>query len=307
MKKLKVALIGHGHLGRWHLDKMCAHPNVIVAGVVEPSEKEQKLIHEKYPSLKVVKTLEELLPNIEAAIIATPTSFHFKIAKTLLENKKHVFCEKPITTTTNEAIILEKLAGEQGVVFQFGHSERFHQIWEILRSAEYKNFLSKPSVWRLNRLGAFKGRATDVDVVADLMIHDLDLLCWFLQEQPVTVKSIGKKIRTSKWDFVESTFEFKSKHCANIRVGRNHTHEVRDLEIINELGTIRVDLLNLHFYFASNDSLEIKNFPYEKRDHLKVEQEAFYLSILEGKPIVVDVLAGRVAMEMLEMVWKSLA
>jgi predicted dehydrogenase len=118
---------------------------------------------------------------------------------------------------------------------------------------------------------------------------------------------VGKKIRTTKWDFVESSFEFKSKHSANIRVGRNHTHEVRDVEIVNELGSIRVDLLNLQFYFASNDSLEIKNLPYEKRDHLKVEQDAFYQSILEKKPIVVDVHAGRVAMEMLEMVWKSLA
>jgi len=306
MKKLKVALVGHGHLGRWHLDKMLSHPDVQVIGVVEPNESQMELIKQKNTDLKVVKNLSEIISEIEAAIVATPTIYHFDIAKTLLENKKHVFCEKPITTTADEAKILEKLAQDNGLVFQCGHSERFHQVWEILQTSEYKNFFSRPSVWRLNRLGAFKGRATDVDVVADLMIHDLDLLCWFLQETPSNVSSVGKKIRTNKWDFVESSFHFKSKNFATIRVGRNHTHEVRDLEVVNELGTLRVDLLNLQVHFASNDSLEIKTFPYEKRDHLKVEQEAFYRSILDKKPVVVDARAGVVAMEMLELVWKSL-
>jgi predicted dehydrogenase len=190
---------------------------------------------------------------------------------------------------------------------QIGHSERFHKAWDL--KSIYESYLNPPSHITLTRVAPFKGRATDVDVVSDLMIHDLDLLVHLLREVPQSVNAVGFKMRTTKWDYVSANFTFKSGHRATITVGRNQTKEVRELAISNQVGTILFDLMNNEIREARGEFAGpefVKVTAYEKRDHLLMEHQCFYDSILNGSPTIVTLDDGIVAVNLIEKVLKSI-
>lgn len=301
---VKVALIGCGFLGKWHLDKAMAIEDCELVAVVEPNQSAWDFIRAKYSNLRIVKELSEVMDNIDAAIIATPTSLHFKLAETLLKHGKHVFCEKPLTSRHDEALKIQSLALQSKKVVQVGHSERFHEVWSYRN--KYNDFFIGEATIRMNRLAPFKGRATDVDVVQDLMIHDLDLLVHLFHEKPRKVRAIGHKIRTDKWDYVSAQFYFRHGKDAFITVGRNHIKEVRDLEVTNKVGCFYVDLLNKEYKVARFDQLEVETSSYPPRDHLLIEQQEFYRSILENRPAIVDVNDGVTAVLLVEKVLQAL-
>jgi predicted dehydrogenase len=186
MNKVKVAVVGYGHLGKWHCQKAEAINTSDFIAIVESFEPNQQKAKEAHPNVKVVSSIDEVMDEVDAFVISTPTSTHFEITKKLLENKKHVFCEKPICDTYEEVLELEKMSQRDEVVLQVGHSERFHIVWERLKT--YLNDLPRPFHLKLNRVAAFKGRATDVDVVQDLMVHDLDLIKFFDTRKAVKAK-----------------------------------------------------------------------------------------------------------------------
>jgi predicted dehydrogenase len=184
MSVIKVAVLGYGHLGKWHCDKTEACAESELYAIVEPFEKNATSAKQKHPQAKVVSSIEEVIDDIDAAVIVTPTSTHYQLSKYLIENKKNVFCEKPLCSTTAEAEEIVNLANDNEVLLQVGHSERFHLVWDKAKNY-LKNCGQHPFI-KINRLAAFKGRATDVDVVQDLMIHDLDLIS-FLTDSAVSV------------------------------------------------------------------------------------------------------------------------
>ncbi len=304
---IKVAVIGLGHLGKWHLDKVLACDEAELACVVDPSASAQEMINEKKLSVPLFTRVEDCLDLFDAAFVVTPTSFHFEICKTLLKSNKHIFCEKPMTSTHEQAVELKSLSTENGKVFQVGHSERFHAIWSQL--AQQSAYLEGAPILSLNRQAPFKGRATDVDVVQDLMIHDIDLILFLLKEKPVTVLAVGKKQRTDKWDFVKALFTFESGAQATLTVGRNHVCEVREVESVNEKGCLRIDLLNRQVLEASSSSQssEVNKYEYDKRDHLLEEHRCFYNSILgKREDVVVPMEAGIEAVYFVQKVLDSL-
>lgn len=267
-------------------------------------EQNTDLGKEKFPEQRIVASVEEVLDEIDAAIIVTPTSTHYQITKTLLKNGKHVFCEKPMTSTFVQAKEIQELVESRNLLFQVGHSERFHKVWDECQ--KYNQFLEGNSIVRINRVAAFKGRATDVDVVQDLMIHDIDLLFYLFKDKPVSVRSLGKKIRTDKWDHVTSIFKYSNGREAHVTVGRNHVKEIRDLEIINNDGCLYVDLFSAKYSVSLKDEDNLKEEAYPKRDHLLLEQEHFYNSILNSSPAIIDIDAGVHAVEIIEKVLESL-
>ena len=308
MKRVDVAVIGCGHLGKWHVQKACEIESARLVGIVESNEVEKKRVQELYPDQYVTTDLNNIIDKIDAAIIATPTQCHFEIMENLLSLGKHVFCEKPLTRTLDEAMKIRDMAKERQLVVQVGHSERFHRSWE--ERAKFPEFFKQPGTVRISRLAPFKGRSIDVDVVQDLMIHDLDLICYLFGEIPSKVHSIGHKIRTDKWDYVISKFNFKSGREAFITVARNHIKEIRDFEITNKNGCLYIDLLNSEFHVARADATEAHGFvkidKYPSRDHLLEEQKHFYESILYQKPIVVGTEDGVLAVKLVEKVLEGL-
>ncbi len=306
MKKVKVALIGYGHLGKWHAQKADQLENSELIAIVEPSEKAQALAKADHPNCRVVSNLSEVINDIDAGIVVTPTTYHYEVVKNLLKSNKHVFCEKPLCSTHSEAKDLEQYINNE--VLQVGHSERCHQIWETL-VPQVENIKSKKMI-KIDRYAPFKGRATDVDVVSDLMIHDLDLMLFLFKQKPVRINSLGHKIRTDKWDHVTSHFFFANGDEAIITSGRNHVKEVRSLEVMSSEGCYFVDLFESSFHHATSsvfdDNTYTKCSSYEKRDHLLLEQECFYASILEDKPVTVNYQDGVDAVYLVSKVLESL-
>jgi predicted dehydrogenase len=307
MRKIRVAIIGYGHLGKWHAQKAESFPEFAeLKYIVETFPLNIEAAKRAHPNATVVDHISKAIDNIDAAFVVTPTSFHFEIVEYLLKNKKHVFCEKPLTETTAQALILKNVLKDQPLVLQVGHSERFHQAWE--KKENYKQFFNSPAHITLKRVAPFKGRATDVDVVQDLMIHDLDLLVFLFGETPISVESVGFKMRTNRYDYVSSNFKFKSGHRATITVGRNQTKEVRELEISNASGTLLIDLMRNEIQEALGTEIGpvfVSLDTYEKRDHLMLEHKYFYDSITNNKKAVVGLEDGLLAVRLIDKVIES--
>lgn len=307
MSKVKVAIIGYGHLGKWHTQKAESLEGAELVAIVDPFENSQKQAKELYPHVEVVDDINKVMDKIDAAIIVTPTSTHFELTKLLLSKKKHVFCEKPLCPSLKEALDLESFVSDE-LVLQVGHSERCHQIWEELRPKIHS--LGSAVTIKIDRVAAFKGRATDVDVVQDLMIHDLDLATYLINRDVLEVRAYGHKIRTGKWDQVVAIINYSDGSSAIISSGRNHVKEIRSLEVTTDKGLHYIDLMNNTYSFATDSEfvngefVETKTYP--KRDHLLIEQEAFYKSISEKSEPMVDYYDGVKAVRLVQAVIESL-
>lgn len=287
MKKVKVATIGYGHLGRWHAQKAFGIENSELVAIVESFPKNQEMAKEAYPNVKIVNDVKDIIDEIDAAVIVTPTSTHHELTSYLLKNNKHVFCEKPLCSTYEETLDLKNKIGES--IVQVGHSERCHEAWEKL-SEDFESISGNKTV-KLTRFAPFKGRATDVDVVQDLMIHDIDLMLYLFKQKPHKVSAFGHKIRTDKYDHATAHFYFENGDHVIITSGRNHVEEVRSLEVMSSEGCLYVDLFTNEIKKGTNsqydDGTFVKVESYAKRDHLLIEQQSFYNSILnKTKPMV---------------------
>ena len=304
MSKIRVALFGYGHLGKWHAQKVSQLEESELSVIIEPFLENRERAKEVYPNTLVVSDWTEVKDKFDAAIVATPTSFHYQLVKELLEADKNIFCEKPLTETIEEAITLQSIEKGKSVVVQVGHSERFHKFWE--EKVNYPEFFTKKSVVRINRVAPFKGRATDVDVVSDLMIHDFDLLHYLFEERPYKVMAWGDRIRTEKWDYVHVDLFYKSGRKATITASRNHVLEMRDLEITTEDGCLYFDMVQeKRLAFLKSDH-EVNSKQFEKSDHLLEEQRYFYNSIINEKESFVGIEEGVDAVKMVSLVVESL-
>lgn len=307
MNKIKVAVIGYGHLGKWHTQKAFAHEDSELIAIVESFEANKIKAKEDYPSVKIVSDIKDVIDQIDAAIIVTPTSTHHELTKYLLQNKKHIFCEKPLCSSSKEANDLKEYL-QPDKILQVGHSERCHQAWEILKKDI--NDIKGPVTVKLSRAAAFKGRATDVDVVQDLMIHDLDLVHYLFGKKLVSVNAIGHKIRTNKWDHATAFIKAEDGSVFEITSGRNHIKEIRSLEIMSSNGCIYVDLFTNEISVADNSSTNesefVKSNKYEKRDHLNIEQNNFYKSILGSEKPMVSFEDGVYVVGLIDKVLDSL-
>lgn len=309
MKKIRVAVLGYGHLGKWHCQKVAAHSDVAeFVAIVEKFPANQEAARNNHPGVRVVEDIKEIINDIDAAFVVTPTSTHFELVKYLLENKKHVFCEKPVCSNDDESSKLKLIAIEKNLVIQVGHSERFHEAWDKLREKFQK--LSPPYSVRINRSAPFKGRATDVDVVQDLAIHDLDLILYLFKQKPLSLTGKGYKIRTTKWDHASLYLTMEDGCDASIVIGRNSVKEMRDLEVISADGMITVDLFTNKIFEATHAKFEddsfVKEESYSKRDHLLLEHKNFYQSILESKPAIITLNDGMSAVHLVDCALKAL-
>lgn len=309
MNKVRVAVIGYGHLGKWHCQKVEAHPEVAdFVAIVEKFPAGQEAAKAAHPKTKVVGDIKDVINDVDAVFVVSPTSTHFELVKYLLEQKKHVFCEKPLCSNDAEAAELKKIALGSKKVLQVGHSERFHEAWEKLKTKLHD--LPTPFTVRINRVAPFKGRATDVDVVQDLAIHDLDLLLFLFKQKPLEIKAHGFKIRTPKWDHATIEVSMENDCRAIITVGRNSVKEMRDLEVISTAGMITVDLFTNKILDAVSSQFEdgtfVKEEPYGKRDHLLLEHKHFYDSILTQRPAIITFNDGLNAVHLVDSALKSM-
>jgi predicted dehydrogenase len=234
--KIKVGVVGVGHLGKFHVEKYSRMPEVELVGAADIQPERLEGLVQKY-HLQGFSDYRDLIPRIEAASIVVPTSLHAAIARDFLEHGIHVLVEKPITELVSEAEELIALARSHDCLLQVGHLERFNPAF-----LEIKPLIQNPLFIESHRLGPFKERGSDVDVILDLMIHDLDLLLSLIQAPVKQVQAVGIPVISPQVDIANVRIQFENGAVANITASRISFKEMRKMRIFQPGGYISLDL-----------------------------------------------------------------
>ena len=300
MRKLRCAVIGVGYLGKFHAEKyMCLDTAELVA-VVDTNTKRAREIT-AHSACEVLTNYQELVGKVNAVSIATPTKTHFAIAKFCLENNIHVLLEKPMTTTVAEADALIKLATVNKLVLQIGHLERFNNAIIAL-----KDILDTPKFIESYRIAPFTQRGSDVNVVLDLMIHDIDLLQCLVNAKIGSVVANGAPILSDQIDIANARIEFSNGTVANVTASRAGNKQERMMRVFQEDAYIAVDLhaKSCRVYrrdagqtLAGIPNIKIETLELPQGDAIKAEIAAFVESILYEKPVVVSGKDGKMALQ----------
>jgi predicted dehydrogenase len=222
---LRAAVIGVGSLGRYHAQKYAVMQGVELHGVADlDDERVQRVAGEH--GVTGVRDFTELLPHIDLASIVVPTEAHFDVARACLEAGVHVLVEKPISRSLEEADALIALARSRGLIIAAGHLERFNPAVVAL-----SGMLDRPFFVEAERLGGFKGRGTDVDVVLDLMIHDIDLVLAMMPSSLISISACGFQVLTDHVDIANARLEFADGAVADLSASRVSRVPVRKLRV----------------------------------------------------------------------------
>lgn len=242
--KLRMGVVGTGYLGQFHVEKLSQVSSVELKAVVDTDQERAKAIGNRFGVPYYTSHLE-IIKDIDAAIIVTPTHTHFSIAKDFLEAGVHVFVEKPMTLSLEEADQLIELAEKKGCIIQVGHIERFNPAFSAL-----KKRVKSPSFIYAKRLSKFKGRGAEIDVIMDLMIHDIDLILAILDDE-AAVSSwsvVGKPVITGLADVAFAQIKFTNGVVAYLEASRVWSDETRVMEIIEGDTCIVADYKNKRVY-----------------------------------------------------------
>ncbi|MBO8131361.1 MAG: Gfo/Idh/MocA family oxidoreductase [Candidatus Marinimicrobia bacterium] len=313
MKKVKYAVVGAGHLGYIHLLNLKDIPSVEITGFYEIDKDRKKFVEEK-TGIKGYDSFEELLDHCDAISIVVPTKSHYSVAKSAIKHGIHIFCEKPFMASIEEAEEIIKLAKEKSVIIQIGHIERFNPALKFLQN-EIKN----PLFIECHRISPFNPRGTDVAVILDLMIHDIDIVLNIVDSDLIDIKASGAPILTNNIDIANARLEFKNGCIANITASRVSNKRLRKLRIfqINQYISINFLQREAELYWISKSInqdddiktlaqiesdgiqkiLNYKKFSFPEYNPLKEELLSFINSIVNGETPPVTAEEGRNALE----------
>jgi len=316
---LKIGVIGAGHLGKFHLNNWIEIEGVIVVGFCDTDDKNAHAVEEKY-KIKRFDTAEELLDNCDAVDIVAPTTFHYEFCALALRKGKHVFVEKPLTNTMDEAKSLLKLAVESNLKFQVGHVERFNPAFTAL-----KNYKLEPMFIEVHRLSQFNPRGTDVSVILDLMIHDIDIILHIIKSNVSHISANGVSVLSDTPDIANVRIEFDNGCVANLTSSRISMKKMRKMRLFQKDAYIGIDFLEKKTEIISQNATTDKNvFTFdidtgkgkktvaianpvvEDVNAMKEELMAFKNSILNNTETAVTVLDGFRAMEVAHQILEKI-
>jgi predicted dehydrogenase len=280
MDKVRVGIIGVGYLGMQHARIISYLEEAELEAVADIDFKRALEIGNRH-GVKYYQNYEDMLDEIDAGIVSTPTSEHFRISMSLLKNGKHVLVEKPITETIAQAEQLVDLAKKNGLILQVGHLERFNPAVEAVET-----MISEPKFIEVQRLGSFSARSLDVDVVLDLMIHDLDIILALIKDEVGVIRSSGIHVLSEKIDIANARLEFKSGCVATLTASRVHQGKVRKLRIFEPTSYYSIDYIDqeVKVFPLSGRQTDIKTLKIKKEEPLKKELENFLRCQAEGRP-----------------------
>jgi predicted dehydrogenase len=284
MSLMRIVVVGTGHMGRIHLEKLSAMKEVEVAGLVDVDSQRVKELSDRYgvPSFTAYR---EALPLCDGVVIATPTESHYRIAKEFLEKGCHIFVEKPVTSDEKEAQELIDIGAKKGLIFQVGHLERHNPAF-----AEAISQIRKPLYIEAYRASPFTGRSTDVSVVLDVMIHDIDLVLSLAKDRVRDVRVTGFPFVSEKLDMVNARIEFEKGCVASITASRVWTTRVRRMAVFEKERYFDLDLLTGKLIVATKggeNSVETKSYEAPRADSVAQELTEFVAAIRgKTKPCV---------------------
>jgi predicted dehydrogenase len=300
MSTTRCAVIGVGYLGKFHAQKYAALPNANLVAVVDASPQQAAMVAADC-HCRALTDYRELLGRVDAVSIAVPTTLHYQVAKDFLEHGTHVLVEKPITTTVAEAEELNRIAGEKGVILQVGHLERFNAAL-----LDLANRTMAPLFIESHRLAPFKPRATDVNVVLDLMIHDIDIILDMVRSPVSSLAASGAQVLSQAVDIANARIEFENGCVANVTSSRVSMKTERKMRIFQKNAYISVDFQNrglaIHRVgegemFPGIPEITSEESFFEESDALKAEIIAFLDAIQKGAPVIVSGEDGQRALE----------
>lgn len=235
---LKVGVLGAGHLGKIHLRCLKDLPDLYtISGFYDPDEETAQAVAGEF-GLHAFSSIEELVKSVDVVDIVTPTLDHYACAKTALKNVKNIFIEKPITQTPEQAKELIKLTEEAGVLAQVGHVERFNPAFLAAR-----NYIQNPMFIETHRLAEFNPRGTDVPVVLDLMIHDIDIVLSIVKSTIKKINASGVAVVSNTPDIANARIEFDNGCVANLTASRISMKNMRKTRIFQRDAYITIDFL----------------------------------------------------------------
>ena len=309
---MRTAVVGVGYLGRFHAQKYRTLPNSELVGVADPAAACAAVAAEM--GVPAHADYRDLLGRVDAVSVVTPTPLHFSIARDFLEAGAHVLVEKPMTVTVEEGVELVATAHRVGRILQVGHLERFNAAVQAVQP-----LLKVPRFIESARLAPFKHRGTEVDVVLDLMIHDIDLILSIVRSPVVSVDAIGSSVFSQEIDIANARLRFANGCVANATASRVSLKTERRLRLFQDDAYVSVDLQQKVLTVIRKGAglaadgmpqVAIDETTYEQGDALKAEIEAFLDAAATGSAPAVTgedgLLALRTAVSITEQVASSM-
>ena len=235
---LKVGVFGVGHLGKFHLNNWRDIKDVELVGFYDPNDSSAQEVSDKFQLARFVEA-GTLMDTVDAVDIVAPTNFHFDLCKLAIRKGKHVFVEKPLANTMDEARELVKLVKESNIKFQVGHVERFNPAF-----LSVKDVSLNPMFIEVHRLAEFNPRGTEVSVILDLMIHDIDIILSIVKSEVKTISASGVAVMTDTPDIANVRIEFNNGCVANLTSSRISMKKMRKMRLFQKDAYIGLDFLN---------------------------------------------------------------
>ena len=317
---LKVGVFGVGHLGKFHLNNWKEIEGVKLVGFYDPSEQTAKDVVEKY-GIKRYNDLDKLIDACDAIDIVAPTNHHFYLCEKVIRKGKHVFVEKPMANTIDEGRLLVNMAREANIKMQVGHVERFNPAFIAI-----KDMNLNPMFIEVHRLAQFNPRGTEVSVILDLMIHDIDIILNLVKSDVKNISASGVAVLTDTPDIANVRMEFNNGCVANLTSSRISMRKMRKMRMFQKDSYIAIDFLEkkteiiklkqevdkdvFSFDIATpNGSKTIAVFtpPVEDTNAIKLELESFKNSIVNNTPTVVSEIDGFLAMEVAHQILNKIS
>ena len=298
--QLRIGIAGAGHFGRFHAMKVAASPRARLAGLFDPDSARAAAVGREAGGAPALP-LPALLDACDALIVAAPAETHHALAAQALRAGRHVLVEKPMAATLAEADELAALAAGAGLVLQVGHLLRY--------SAEHKAIASRvrrPLYIEAARIAPFKPRGTDVSVILDLMIHDLDLVLSLVDSPISSVDAVGAAVSSEHEDIANARVRFANGCVATITASRIALKTERRMRLFSEEGYLSANFVDRKLVMIGRDrglplpgtgGFRREELSWTDSDSMAAEHEAFTASCLDGAPVLVDAAAGRRALE----------
>jgi predicted dehydrogenase len=316
---LKVGVFGVGHLGKFHLQNWLQIEGIKLVGFYDPDEKNSFEVAEKF-QVKSFKDPNVLIEACDIVDIVAPTTFHHQLVKMAILKSRHVFVEKPLANTMHEAKEILKLAKEANIKFQVGHVERFNPAFLAV-----KDHARNPMFIEVHRLAQFNPRGTDVSVILDLMIHDIDIILSLVKSNVKHVQANGVNVLSDTPDIANVRIEFDNGCVANLTSSRISMKKMRKMRLFQKDSYISIDFLDkkteIIKYKSAEDEkvfsfdIETKNGKktiaisapvIQENNAIKMELESFRDSILQNKSTTVSEIDGYRAMEVAHLILEKI-
>lgn len=285
MSKLRIAIIGAGHLGKIHARLARNNEQWEVVGVVDPVLASRTAVATEL-QLPTYEDYRDLIGKMDAAIVATPTLYHYDVTSTLLRAGVHVLVEKPLASTPDQAARLVQIANRHSLTLQVGHVERFNPSWTAVQS-----HLGSPKYIDCVRAGSYSGRSTDIGVVHDLMIHDIDLVLSLVRCPVASVSACGLALLGQREDLAEARVHFENGCIANFKASRLSLEASRKMSVYTTSSMAEIDFGNntVRLIKPSEEVLEREI----QLDHLSAEARAEAKSHIFGHYFAVETLPAQ--------------